>query len=233
MVIIAGIIPIKIKNGIYNLTAIFLPDIVRNERTSKDQLNRDSRLIFHLKNVYSPDEQKLVCCPVCGKMYKLISSRELQLICWNYVWFSVFCCYELTDIDIRAHFKSYLDFLIAVEWNKDINYFRNIIDSWSRDLNCYCVQVNNARYGDSCIVMPSPTEEKDIIRIKGGTNPYIVTAEIEIDKLRRHQEKNCIQQKGDDSGFKQVPPNFDSAITKMKSEHDVEEIKKKIKKQNS
>ena len=70
------------------------------------------------------------------------------LFIWNGIWFSVYCCYELADICDRALFKSYSDLMIAVEWNKDTNYYSNIIESLSRDMHCFCVQVNSSGYGD-------------------------------------------------------------------------------------
>ena len=64
-------------------------------------------------------------------------------------------------------FQSYADFLVAVEWNQDINHYGNIIKSLARDMHCYCIQVNEAKYGDSRIVIPTRTEERDLARNQG------------------------------------------------------------------
>lgn len=80
-------------------------------------------------------------------------------------------------------FQSYADFLVAIEWNRDVNYYSNILESLSRDIHCYCVQVNSSNYGDSRITMPSKTEEKDIMRTKGGKNSTILVDEIDIKRL--------------------------------------------------
>ena len=45
------------------------------------------------------------------------------------------------------------------------------------------MQVNSSNYGDSRITMPSKTEEKDIMRTKGGKNSTILVDEIDIKKL--------------------------------------------------
>lgn len=108
--------------------------------------------------------------------------------------------------------------MIAVEWNKDINYYSNILESLSRDMHCYCIQVNTSDYGDSRITRPSKTEEKDIIRTKGGVNSTILVGEIDIAELREFQLKEyALQKKG---RFKVTPPGFknDIVLKKMKGE---------------
>ena len=71
----------------------------------------------------------------------------------------------MASITDRALFQSYADAIIAVEWNHDVNYYSNIIESLSRDIHCYCIQVNSSDYGDSRITLPQKTEKKDLIRI--------------------------------------------------------------------
>lgn len=94
------------------------------------------------------------------------------------------------------------------------------MESLSRDLHCYCVQVNSSDYGDSRITRPAKTDNKDIIRTKGGTNSTILVGEIDIESLRNFQIKSYELQKTD-SRYKATPPDFD---------HDI--VMKKIKGQN-
>ena len=98
---------------------------------------------MHLKRHYAPDEiegvTKMGCVPAIGK--------TMELYDWNNLWFTVFCCFELSDIQSRGRFKSLVDMMFAVEFNKDVRYFGNILDSTSRDLHCRCIQVNDSRYG--------------------------------------------------------------------------------------
>ena len=84
---------------------------------------------------------------------------------------------------------------MAIEWNRDVNYYSNILESLSRDIHCYCIQVNSSEYGDSRITQPSKTEEKDIIRTKGGKNSTILIDEIDIERLREFQFKEYSLQK--------------------------------------
>ena len=121
----------------------------------------------------------------------------------------------MTSIIERSMFQSYADFLIAIEWNRDVNYYSNILESLSRDIHCYCVQVNSSDYGDSRITKPSKTEEKDIMRTKGGINSTILVDEIDIGKMRDFQLKEYELQANDRS-FKPTPPGFDPEIVLKK-----------------
>lgn len=116
--------------------------------------------------------------------------RIYELYAWHNVWFSVYCCYELTSIKDRSIFQSYADIIFAVEHNKDVNYFANIIESLARDLHVYCVQVNNSHYGDSRITQPAKTVEKDIVKVSGGENATALIGVLNIDELRYFQAYN-------------------------------------------
>jgi hypothetical protein len=74
--------------------------------------------------------------------------------------------------------------LIASEYNRDTNYFSNIVESISRDLHVYFAQVNTSQFGDSRITQPSRTEIKDILKLKGGENDTILVGKIDLGKLR-------------------------------------------------
>jgi hypothetical protein len=109
--------------------------------------------------------------------------------------------------------------IIAVEWNRDVKYYSNILESLSRDIHCYCIQVNSSESGDSRITKPSKSEEKDLIRTKGGVNSSILIDDINISELRDFQLKEySLQQK--DNRYKSTPPNFnkDIVLKKIKGE---------------
>ncbi len=133
---------------------------------------------------------------------------KYELYSWNGFWFTVYCCFELTSIRDRSIFQSYIDAVIAVEWNHDVNYYSNIIESLSRDIHCYCIQTNTSEYGDSRITKPSKTENKDILRIKGGSNATAHVGTIDLEQLREFQMKAYSGQK-EDKTFKPTPPDFD------------------------
>lgn len=185
-----------INNRVYNFTAVILP--------YEGKTYKYAHVEFHHKKYYSPHEKEeiLANCqiPVEGNNYELYE--------WRGIYFTVYCCYELASIKDRAIFMNMIDLFVAVEWNKDINYYSNIIESLSRDLHCYCVQVNSSNYGDSRIVQPSCTEKMNIIKTKGGKNKTILVDEIDIKQLRDFQKRTNDGQKFDNN-FKLTPPGFD------------------------
>jgi hypothetical protein len=160
--------------------------------------------IIRCKNHYSPREKNelirahLVVPKVDPYRYDLIKWRNSQ--------FSIYNCYELADITHRSLFKSDLDFLVACVLNRDISYFSSIIESVVKDLHCYVIQVNCSEYGDSRVVQPTSREKMNLIRVTGGENSTILTADLDLDKLRDYQSLGYSET---DKRFKPTPPGFD------------------------
>lgn len=164
---------------------------------------------LRLKKDYSPDEIKEIEGRKGFKVpYRRMANEKLRLYNWNNACFSVFNCFELADIRKRAIFRGRVDFVVTVEYNRDINYFSNITDSISRDIHAYIIQVNTSEYGDSRITQPSDTNTKDILKIKGGNNVSLITSSIDIRSLREFQKLKHPLQEGN-KNFKYTPPNFD------------------------
>jgi len=164
---------------------------------------------FRLKKDYSPKETT----QITGRTdYNLplkeeFSSDKLRLFLWKGLMFSSFNCYELCDIGKRSMFRGNVDFLIAIEHNKDLTYFSNIVESVARDIHAYIIQVNASQYGDSRVNQPSRSYLNDIAKIKGGENVSILTAIIDIKKLRVFQSYNNLLQEKHNC-FKPTPPNY-------------------------
>ena len=182
---------------VYNLTATILP-------YQCDQYPFAS-VSYHNKVAYSPREKE----HITGRRYTFKEGGIYQLFGWHNVWFPVYCCFELASIHDRGLFQSYADMVVAVEWNKDIPYYSNIIESLSRDLHCYCIQANSSDYGDSRIVAPKDSVSKDIIRTKGGLNACALIDEVDIKALRDFQMLQYPLQKKNKI-FKPSPPCMDA-----------------------
>jgi hypothetical protein len=88
----------------------------------------------------------------------------------------------LADIVHRSIFRSKIDFLVASELNRDVNFYSNITETTSRDLHCYFIQVNTSEYGDSRVTHPKKSDLKDSLRIKGGLNTSLLVDELDIEK---------------------------------------------------
>ena len=203
MAVVTGLEHIKSGKTVYNLTATILP--------YKEEEFSFAHVSFHTKVHYSPEEKR----NIEGYGYKYLEGKSYELFDWNDLWFSVYCCFELASIQDRSLFQSYADLTIAVEWNSDVNYYSSIIESLSRDLHCYCAQVNSSDFGDSRITRPSKTETKDIVKTKGGKNSTALVDIINVSVLREFQRKKYELQK-DDKSFKPTPPQFNREILEKK-----------------
>jgi hypothetical protein len=207
-VIIGGLEHIRINDVCYNLMVTCIP-IERNGI-------KDVITIYRLKNHYSPHESSTIRNR--GKIVPIPSPFTYDKFIWKKIHFSVYNCYELTDIKHRSIFRSEVDMLFASEYNKDINYFANITESISRDVHCYFIQVNSSDLGDSRITKPSRTETKDIMRLKGGKNSVVLYDVLDLKSLRDFQSTLIDGQVA--IKFKNTPPNFDhkKAESRLKKE---------------
>ena len=190
---------------VYNLTAVILPYVHNDQKFA--------HIFYHSKVRFSPEEKR----QIEGHYCTCKEGNGYQLFGWHNVWFPVYCCYELASIKDRTLFHSYADMVVAVEWNKDIAYFSSIIESMCRDLHCYCIQANSSGPGDSRVLQPTKSELRDIIKTKGGKNPCILAADINVAALREFQSLHYSLQK-DSGGFKPTPPDFDREILKRKQD---------------
>lgn len=210
MAIIAGLEYYHGKNDyVYNSVATILP--FRMKHTTTVSVN------LRIKNHYSPLEKKMLE----GYRYKIPTFKQ-PLYClfhWRKIYFSVYNCFELANINDRSLFKSKVDLLVATELNRDVNYYADIAGSWVRDIHCYFVQVNTSNYGDSCIMRPTKTETNKMVTVKGGQNSTILVDDMAIDKLRSFQFKEHITQM-DDKSYKLTPPDFSRENVKRRIENE-------------
>jgi hypothetical protein len=199
--LIAGIehVVVKQHKAVYNLMITILPYARRDYRYA--------HVDFHTKVHYSPSEKKLLR----GYGLKTIEGNSYRLISWNNLWLTSYCCFELTSIHDRSIFLNLIDLFAVVEWNRDVTYFSNIIESLSRDLHCYCVQANTSKYGDSRLTQPAQTEVKDIVKAKGGLNDTVLIGEINLSNLRGFQLKDYDLQK-EQASFKPTPPGWNHEL---------------------
>ena len=192
------------KDNAVNLTATILPYI--------HQQQKFAYVAYHNKTAYSPDEKLYI------ENYNLTyrEGKTYHLFNWRDVWFPVYCCFELASIRDRALFHSCADLVVAVEWNKDIAYFSSIIESMCRDLHCYCIQANSSGPGDSRVLQPTRSEKRDIVKTKGGKNPCILAADIDIKELRNFQRLGPDLQRKKD--FKATPPDYNEEFLQHRRE---------------
>lgn len=125
--------------------------------------------------------------------------------------FSVLVCSELTNISYRASLRGNIDALFVPEWNRDTETFNALVESAALDVHAYIIQCNDRQYGDSRIRSPAKEGwERDILRVKGGINDYCVTANIDIESLRRFQSGH----RSPSGRFKPVPDGFEISYSR-------------------
>lgn len=195
--IVTGLEHISLNGYSFNFIVTILPF----------ELNgiKDAVVTFRLKNHYSYGEAKLIQTNHL-KVPKL-SSKCYELFNWKGIYFSSYYCFELADVRDRSLFKSKIDLMIASEYNRDTNYFSNIVESISRDLHVYVAQVNTSHYGDTRITQPANTAKKDILKLKGGLNDTLLIGVLDIVGLRSFQKNLFITTENHDI-FKPLPPDF-------------------------
>jgi len=192
------------KNEALNNSAVILP-------MNESKLN-STFVDCRLKSDYSPFEKE----NLSGRFFNIPKSEDTfqKVYIWRNIAFSVFNCYELTDIEKRNILKGEVDLCFAIELNKDTNYFSSIIESASRDIHAYFIQVNSSNYGDSRITLPAKTEERDTIRIKGSENITLLVGKVNIKELREFQSFDYNLQKNHDK-LKPTPPNYKKSIFRI------------------
>lgn len=130
--------------------------------------------------------------------------------------FAVMVCSELQNTKKRADFQGLIDSLFVLSWNSDTETFASLIEGAALDLHAYIVLVNNRKYGDSRIRVPAKKRYKrDIVRLKGGDEDFVVSANINLDELRAFQSRAKRWQEDDDP-FKPVPEGFKIAESRKR-----------------
>ncbi len=122
--------------------------------------------------------------------------------------FGVMICSEIQNSKARVRFQGAVDALMVLSWNKDLDTFSSLIESAALDIHAYTILVNNRKYGDSRV--RSPAKEsflRDIARLRGGDNDFVVAATLDISALRSFQSR---KKRWPDNGdkFKPVPEGF-------------------------
>lgn len=165
-------------------------------------------IILRKKNYYAPEEQRLI---QAFHKQEPKQTHEYHFIHWRKAYFSTYNCFELSNISDRSLFKSKVDFLIAIEYNKDTHYFSNITEAWTRDLHCFIVQANSSDYGDTKVVQPTKSVNMDVMKIKGGDFPLVMVTTLKINDLRQFHRLSVQGQMSDKSYpyFKPTPACYE------------------------
>jgi len=181
------------KDKYCNYAFVFLP-------YKKNNFN-EVFIDFVPKKYFAPAEKALIE----NQKEDICESQDenLKIYKWNDKLFSLFNCYEFTFLEQRAKLLCRNDFTIVIEYNPDVNYYDSLVNSTARDIYSYIIQVNNSKYGDSRITIPDKTEQKDLIKVKGGKNSAILVGELDFEKL--NTSRKIKNPKKEDRNLKPAP----------------------------
>lgn len=143
-----------------------------------------------------------------GKEWDTSNKAPKPIYIHNGVNFGVMVCSELQNSKARIRFQGAVDALMVLSWNKDLDTFASLIESAALDVHAYTILVNNRKYGDSRV--RSPAKEsflRDIARLRGGDNDFVVAATLDIAALRAFQSRAKRWPEGGDK-FKPIPEGF-------------------------
>jgi len=139
---------------------------------------------------------------------KIKGMRSKPIYIHNGAYLGVMICSELQNSKERVKFQGEIDALMVLSWNQDLDTFASLVESAALDIHSYTILVNNRKYGDSRV--RSPAKEsfmRDIARVRGGDNDFVVAATLDIDALRAFQSRaKRWPRKGDK--FKPLPGGF-------------------------
>lgn len=122
---------------------------------------------------------------------------------------AVYNCFELADIILRGLVKGKVDAVFGIEYNFDLKYFSNIMESMCRDNHAYCVQSNAGQIGENRIIAPIDTKFADLVRFKAGLDPMAITGLLDIYKLQEfHSDKKTLYDAKKGIEFRKLPPGF-------------------------
>lgn len=170
-----------------------------------------SVIIWQEKQRPAPDEERLLLTKF-GKKWR-ISEAEAEksrkpVYVHNNFHFGILICSELQDCRARTRFQGQVDALFTLSWNRDLNTFASLLESSCLDIHCYSVLVNNRRYGDSRVRSPAKEPyDRDLARIKGGENNFVITATLNFSSLRDFQSR-AMRWPDSQDHFKPVPEGY-------------------------
>lgn len=135
-------------------------------------------------------------------------ARSKPVYVHNDVHLGIMVCSELQNSKARIKFQGEIDSLIILSWNQDLETFSSLIESAALDVHAYTILVNNRKYGDSRVRSPAKESfKRDIARVRGGDNDFVVVATLDIDNLRAFQSR-AKRWPEDNDEFKPVPEGF-------------------------
>lgn len=122
--------------------------------------------------------------------------------------FGVAVCYDFLDLDRLVMYRTKIQTLFILAYNRDTTSFEHAAEALSRMLFCNVVVCNCGNFGGSLAVSPFRAPHKrTVYRHSGLKLPNFQIVELPLGELEEHQSgaKN--------SNFKSLPPGFETIVS--------------------
>lgn len=144
-----------------------------------------------------------------GKIWRKFNKLNKPIYIHNGFCFGLMICSELQNSRARVAFQGNIDGLFILSWNRDLETFGDLIKSAALDVHSYVILVNNRKYGDSRVRVPSKNSwMRDLARLRGGDNDYVVSVNLKYNELRDFQSR-AKRWASDSDKFKPTPEGFE------------------------
>ncbi len=143
------------------------------------------------KNVFLNLREKNDYAPIEYNYFKNVKDKKqaiYQVFKWKGIKLTSIVCFEITDVVVKAILKGRCGLIALAVFNPDTRYFANIVESATRDLHAFVIQSNRPLYGDSRVTAPYNTENKDVLKIKGGENEFVVIGTVNYNELMEYEK---------------------------------------------
>ncbi|TGL09119.1 RNA-directed DNA polymerase [Leptospira bouyouniensis] len=194
----AGLEYIIINNTVYNISVTIIP--------SQNSKFKFANIFFRIKNHYSPEEIKTI--EEIELLRPVLKKSIYYLFNWNSVTFTLFNCFELSNISHRSLFKGRIDLIFGILLNKDRFYYDSIAQSTVRDLHCFLLNVNSSKYKGTFLLQPTSSDLMYLAELKGGIDPYFLLETVKVNELRNFQIKYLSGYRDEKPKYKPLPPDF-------------------------
>lgn len=175
--------------------------IIIPERWPGKNFNRKAFQMSIFKTYSSPVERKAL------RKRKWAFSSDSRLWLFDagpYGRFGVANCYDFLDVEMHLLYRTKIQHLLVLSYNKDVSSFRHTAESLCRTLYCNVVICNTGYYGGSVCVAPYKDAFRRVIYNSEGNDLFSTQIiKLPVKSIKEQQER--IKH---DKHLKDLPPGF-------------------------
>lgn len=176
--------------------------IVIPKRWPRKNYNNHTYQFSIFKSHPSPEEKS----QLSDRGWDFSSDRRLWLFnAGPYGAFGVANCYDFLDVELHLLYRTRIQHLFVLAYNRDVTSFLHTAESLCRTLYCNVVICNTGYYGGSVCISPYKDSYKRIIYKHEGGNLFATQIiKLPVRKIVEQQKRRIMH-----LDFKELPPGFD------------------------